>query len=1274
MKPGEIIAGRFEIVSFVGEGGMGAVYRALDRQTGEQVALKHVRSTGDIEPQTLLREARALLSLSHPAIVRYVAHGLSQTSEPYLAMEWLEGQTLRERLVGEPMSVEDVVVLARRVSGALAHAHARGIVHRDLNPANLMLVDGRMENVKVLDFGLARHRADRSETTAPARGAMGTLGYMAPEQARGSKDVDARADLFALGSVLFECLTGSPAFGADNYLAVLAKIVVAGAPRVRELVPSAPAELDELVAQLLAKDPDDRPHAADAVLEKLSTIGGSRPSLSAPSGDAALALTSRERVLASVVVARSPSSIALEPRARAVADRHEMRLERLADGSLVASSTGAEAARDQASRLASCALELGSVLDEPAIALATGWALLTEGRPEGEVIERAVSLSGRAAAGQVRIDDVTVGLLSTRFEVRADDIGLVLVRERDEAEPARLLLGRGTACVGRDRELRTLHALIDEGVDAPLAQAVLLIGPAGIGKSRIRHELTTQLAERHPEMQVWLGRGDPMRSGSSLAILTRAVRHGLGLGEAESPELQRRKLAARVARHVPERERERITDFVAELLGVADDQNASVRLGAARQDSVLMGDQLRAALVDLLAAELAAHPLLLVLEDLQWGDVASTNLLNAALRQLAETPLTVLAIGRPDVHELFPGLWAEREVQEVRVGALTRRAAESLVKEALPDVDDVTLGRIVQHAAGNAFYLEELIRARTEGRGDDLPETVLAMLEDRLESMEPEARRILRAASVYGQSFWPSATAALLGGDSILEEVSEWLSTLEQREVVSRRLEANVGTEVEYAFRHSLIRDAAYAMLTDEDRTLGHRLAAEWLLGAGLRDSSTLAEHFERGGAAREAAEWWYHAASDALDANDFEAALSRAERGARHAESSEEIARIELARAEALRLGGDPALAAGAVERAAANAARGGSIWCAALGERALIFQRLGLRERLESSARELESVVPSPDASDALSLARVRTALALLRVGSRAHAVKLVKAAAERQSLLGPLTMAYVHAFRAVEALLEGNPSRYLAEAESAIAHHEAVGNARSALEQRINMGSVYLELGAFSLAERTLRDALATAERIGLPHAIAGAEHNLGLALAHTGQLEEAIRLETRALGAFQKIDRRLEGGAELALAMISRLGRDWDGAAEHAVAALRLLEQAAPPLVPAALGTLAAIRLEQGRVDEALGLAEQAHLELAKPASVEYGEHLIRWSYAEALRRVGRGAEAARVAQEGKARLLEESEKLEDEELRNGFLRGVPDNARLLGLAESLCEAV
>src|SRR5262249_50790681 len=163
--------------------------------------VKILRAQSALDNERFTREVALLANLVHPGIVRYVAHGTTSLGAPYLAMEWLQGQTLSEKFAERRFTLVEAVTLAQRVAEALAVAHQRGVVHRDIKPGNLFLPDGDIAKVKVVDFGIARQtRGDEDISQITQTGVLvGTPGYMAPEQARGVRDVDARADVFALG-------------------------------------------------------------------------------------------------------------------------------------------------------------------------------------------------------------------------------------------------------------------------------------------------------------------------------------------------------------------------------------------------------------------------------------------------------------------------------------------------------------------------------------------------------------------------------------------------------------------------------------------------------------------------------------------------------------------------------------------------------------------------------------------------------------------------------------------------------------------------------------------------------------------------------------------------------------------------------------------------------------------------------------------------------------------------------------------------------------------
>ena len=274
LAPGEMLGERFRIERLAGTGGMGAVYRAEDLATGGRAAIKVMGVQSASGGERFLREGVVLAELSHPCVVRYIAHGLTPVGSPFLAMDWLEGEDLFERLGRSGLDAGESLAIARRVCEGLAVAHARGIVHRDIKPSNLFLVGGDPAATKIIDFGVARVEAGATMLTRPGT-SLGTVGYMAPEQAMEATDVDARADFFALGCVLYECLTGRPAF-AGRPAAVLVKVLRDHPQKPSEVRAGLEASVDELVARLLAKDREARPRDAAEVLRALDSLGVAR--------------------------------------------------------------------------------------------------------------------------------------------------------------------------------------------------------------------------------------------------------------------------------------------------------------------------------------------------------------------------------------------------------------------------------------------------------------------------------------------------------------------------------------------------------------------------------------------------------------------------------------------------------------------------------------------------------------------------------------------------------------------------------------------------------------------------------------------------------------------------------------------------------------------------------------------------------------------------------------------------------------------------------------
>ena len=1284
MDPGHVVAERFEIEREIGSGGMGRVYQARDRETGDLVALKVLRpgsAPNAGNPQRFAREAAALAEVAHPATVRYVGHGALDDGGLWLAMTWVEGETLAKRLARtERLTVGDAIAVVRRVASALGAAHEKKIVHRDVKPSNVVLEGGDPRRAVLIDFGLARLGGASDLTRTGV--AVGTPQYLSPEQARGSRRVDARADVYALGVLLFRCVTGRLPFRADDVLALFAKVLLEPAPRLSDYA-TVPRELDALCARLLSKSPEDRPKAGSAVATELDAIPAldeqALPIVSAPPK-----LTAAEQRVLSVIltppregsapVIDEDAETVVEPAAREgslaeIARAFGGSLEVLATGAVVVTLAGAGGAIERAGRAARCALRMRAALPGVRVVLATGRGVVSDRALVGDVIERSARLVATPACEGVRVDELTASLLDrgsgSGFEVGGDDAGLFVLRERP-ADPAPRLLGVATPCVGRERDLQYLFGAWSQCCEDGAARAVVVIGEAGMGKSRVRDELLRRVEESGGPGEVWFAQGDPMRVESPFGMLGDAVRGASGVREDEPAAVRRRKLRARVARHVPAADVARVTEFLGEISGAAVPGDASALLEAARRTSGLFGDQVRRALEDFASAECAQGPVLLVLEDLHWADPATVVAVDQLLRNLAQRPLLVLAFARPTVHDAYPRLWAGRACDVLRLGELSRKASERLVRAVLPDAADAIVERAIDLAQGNAFYLEELVRAMAEGQ-TSLPDGVLATVQTRLDALDPEARRILRAASVFGQTFWEGAVASLLPADESSDGLRAWLDFLCDREVIGRVAESRFGAERELALRHAIVREAAYAMLTDDDRALGHALAADWLEARGERPA-VLAEHRERAGDRSGAALQFERAARHALDASDMKTVLAMADRAIACGAGGEARGRLDLMRAEVLWWRGDLEDAERAAKAAMAALPEASPLHWAAMGHLVGSWGKRGLRAPILELGRDLlaRAALGELDDRQLEVVARVVMSLSYdlaTRDVVEPYVVWLEEALAEG-AVTDVAARARVHQALGMHA---GNLNRWGACVESfraAVRDFEAVGDRRNAVLMESNFGVALCFLGRYAQAREVFERALAVAESLGTEFLHASLLSDIGQTHSLEGRHAEAEAALRRAAEFFAK-DPKSPVARNNAIALATCLVAG--GKVDEAVAIGRpIAEECEGALEWKALALLAEAALASGdpttalaRVDEARAVFERAggrHVEEA---------HLVRVRV-DALLAAGRRAEARAEAVRGRALVLEHAATM-DEELRAGFL-AVPDHARVCAVAE------
>lgn len=1268
LRVSEVLVGRFSVHGLVRRGGMGSIYKGFDLCTGEPVAIKILGCLGPHVQERFLREARILAELVHPGVVRHIAHGTADDGTMYLVMEWLQGEDLAERLLRRPLELQEVIALSRRVCEALELVHARGVVHRDIKPANLFLTGAEPSAVKVLDFGVALHGRSRAALTEHGT-LLGTVGYMSPEQARGDGDIDRRADVFGLGCVLYECLTGRAPFASAHAIGVLAKVLHEAPPRPSLVVPGLDPRFDALMAKLLAKEREQRLPDARAVLDELQALGQS-PAPAAHRRRTLSSMGGAEQRIVSVILGKvkgvaPPDSGVLPGRGTStdllqrVTARFGAQIASLEGGVLLLVSSGKGEANDRASQAVLCALELQLARADLTLAVATGLAETSGGVPIGVAIDRAAGLLDQIERAGVYLDEVTLGLIGLRFEVQRVAALVRLVAARAELDAPPVLMGRPTPHIGRARELSLLDGVLDECTNESVSRMVLVTGPAGIGKSRLTREWFAR-GGRGGSVRALCARADPASAGSALSLVQRLLRDAMSIRESDPAERQSRAIQAHIARiSGASRATAQLVEFLSEVLGVQGVLEPSPVLRAARATPEIMIEQVRAALHGWLDLETAFQPVVVVLEDLHWADPPSVSFWTDTLRENPHRPLMVLAMARPEAEAQFSALNAGVSVH-LRLSGLSPRSAKQLVdcvfEQALPG--DV-LSRVIQTADGNPFILEELLRRVATG-STDWPDTVLAMVQSRIERLAPDARVVLRAASVLGERCWDTAIQGMLDTPA---DAKDQLRALAESELLIRVTESRYSHAQEYRFRHALLRDAAYATLTAEDRRIAHGLAGEWLERNLEKDASILADHYERAGLPERALPCLVRAAKAAVDAGDMKTTIELANRGVDLGAAGLQRGRLLLLRSYAEALAGAPNLP---VTREAVDLLPIGSApWWLGLG--VLIFGA-SICGRPGDAAPYVAIAMNAPFTKDrdlpfGQGLVTLIGGLVLLGKSDIAEAV-VERAAAAMAA--------------APDVVLDA----FLASARCSLA---AVAPIR----------------GKWRL-EMAYREGQRCAEALGAVGATHGqiiAEYYLAVAAMHLGRYEDAARACRLAIELSERRAGSLKDGWPwlfLAKAYV-RLGRaseaidtlaaldGWDDwAVQQMVPVLKgeaLLRQGrvhearevvrpacsgvSPRLCRLAACVLGRAQLVLEQPEEALQTADEALQRPTANQGLESDVELLTLR-AEALYAVGRQREARQAAAAAKEFVEQVAGDIDDAELRRSFLESVEPCARALAL--------
>ncbi len=438
----QLIDDRFEVLSLAARGAMGSVYRARDRSTGREVAVKVSQLGGEVDRARFTREANLLALLEHDAVVRYIAHGMTTDGAQYLAQEWVEGISLRVQLRSFGVSAAEAIAIGLGLSDALSAAHALAIVHRDVKPENVILAGGKAHAVKLVDFGIAR-MTDAAMRLTRTGTVIGTPSYMSPEQARGAQIVGPPSDVWATGCVLYELLAGHQAFSGRSPMAVRARVLLDTPAPLAIACPEAPMQIIDLVERMLARTAAGRPTIAEVreVLAAAKVGDGPRRLVAEPASPdwprETVELSPAGALGCFVFFTSTETDLPSEARAAIVdeiAQRHQLDPHPFEDGSVLFAPR--DAGKPAALAAARAALDLYRALPGSAITIVAHRA----GGPVAATFERGAQsldrltmavLFGEGVVHGIRLDPDIAELISDEHVIEMQDGAPMLIAKRE---------------------------------------------------------------------------------------------------------------------------------------------------------------------------------------------------------------------------------------------------------------------------------------------------------------------------------------------------------------------------------------------------------------------------------------------------------------------------------------------------------------------------------------------------------------------------------------------------------------------------------------------------------------------------------------------------------------------------------------------------------------------------------------------------------------------------------------------------------------------------
>ncbi len=1277
----DTVGSHYRLMGPLGDGGMGIVVKAWDQRLERTVALKFLPSylLGDAVARERMRvEAQAAASLDHPNVCTIYEVGETSDDRFFIAMPYYGGETIASRLTRGPFSIEDAVSFALQAARGLAAAHERGIVHRDIKPANLIVTPEGV--LKILDFGIAK--LGDLAITAPGY-TPGTAAYMSPEQTC-ADPVDARTDIWSLGVVMYEMLTGARPFRGTDPRTVAAAICISEPESIIARRGDVPPSLNHLVCAALAKNPADRPASVARFAAELETIGsllgldmasthkrrGERDRADSPQfnvdgeGREAAVLTIRVSGHASLLETRGPEHASREmQRVRArvtdIAAQFDGVVNRLdGDGAVVL--FGVSHAREDdclraaraAIALAQCATDENHQKDGDSATAASHLRIhvgMDAGRlivrpsadaaapfhAAGPALDLASRLAGMAPPGGVLVGPRCRRLIEPPIRLSSRDGVTVLDDDRQvtpyeisgESEvrtriEAALQHGEITPYTGRDRELALMRDCLAQA-RAGDGQFVTIIGEAGMGKSRLLQELLTSASDD----DLTVLRGRCLSHGASTAYLPfiDVLRDALGVAPAADASQTIVDDLARMHSSAPELE-----EFLPLYLRLLSVPATDLRISPH-----LQGEEFRLMAREAIAAFITAasrtRPTALLLEDWHWVDDAS----HAVLAQIAELvshySLLVVVTCRPG----YVNDWGTVAPHAtVTLAPLAERSTHDLLRAALraDDVPAPLAALLRERTGGNPFFLEEMCHALQEDgtlRVADGAIEIAGSIETLRLPGTVQAVIRARLDRLDSQSRDALLVASVVGrefGRDVLEltldDASSLNAAIRSLKMAGLIEQIRVAPMATYRFKHVLMQEVAYATLLEHRRRTLHGRVGHAIesLGNALPD-----DQLERLAHHFSRAELWEKAVQYAILAADRATIL---------AEFTEGMQLLERAQ--------------GWLARVPANASsRSRAVELLLRQER--LGETLGLRERQQNLIDEMVALLQADD--DPAQLAEVymrqgdlHTLLRRFEAADAAlqHSLRL------RREIHDPVGVR--HALRSLGLLRwhQGRDAEALLNIEEALNIDRDRADEMAVLGDLSNLGDVLKGLGRYEEAKSRLAEGIDLSERI--------LSQTTDAAVRNDAAVKQFYLIHILA-----NVHRQM-GEVERALELMKRATESTIG-------------ERLPIQLSYHYTAIAHLSLQAGRIDESLDHYRTA-IDLTRRANFVPGlSHSLR-VLGEVLLALGRGADAMPLLQEAarlfaqlenrpsEADLWEDIARVHEQEHRDAEALGAWTQARVL----------